>query len=70
MATYKQIHDDVKSQHGVYVQGCNIAHVKEFHGLTRGPSKRRKEPGKIQKPCPEHKWKLIEESMRKFGMIP
>lgn len=68
MATYKQIQDDVRSRHGRAVKTCWIAHVKELNGLNP-----RKAPNRIsrarQVPCPVEFQSIIEESMRRLGML-
>ncbi|BEV15557.1 RNA methyltransferase [Herbaspirillum sp. DW155] len=68
MATYKQIQLDVKAKHGLTVQSCWIAHVKELNGLQTKAAPNRRSSGRV-KPCPDHARPLIEASMRYFGMI-
>jgi hypothetical protein len=45
MATYRQISDWVRFNHGFTVQTCWIADVKASHGLTRGHAPNRMNPG-------------------------
>jgi hypothetical protein len=69
MATYKQIQDDVKKKHGRGVKTCWIAHVKEMHGLKPRLAPNRIFTGKRANPCPDRVIPLIEDSMRRLGMI-
>lgn len=69
MATYKQIQSDIRSQHGKTVQTCWIAHVKELNGLEVRSAPNRHSIQKRVKPCPNDMRPLIEDSMRRFGMI-
>lgn len=64
MATYEQIRLDVQEKHGVYVQNCWIAHVKELNGLTN----RRSLDTRV-KPCPADVRPIIEATVRRFQMI-
>lgn len=68
MATYRQIQLDVKAKHGVTVQSCWIAHVKELNGIRTRPAPNRRSKERV-KPCPDKMRPLIEASMRYFGMI-
>lgn len=69
MATYEQIRADVQERHGMYVQNCWIAHVKELNGLTSRPAPNRRSLDARVKPCPVEVRPIIEASMRHFGMI-
>lgn len=69
MSTYKQIQDDVKATHGVSVKTCWIAHVKSLNGLPVKVANNRQSPDKRVYPCPDNARLLIEESMKKFGML-
>jgi hypothetical protein len=69
MATYEQIRADVQAKHGVYVQNCWIAHVKELNGLTSRPAPNRRSLDARVKPCPAEVRPIIEASMRCFKMI-
>jgi hypothetical protein len=70
MATYRQIQDDIRERHGRLVKTCWIAHVKELHGLHPRVAPNRISPSERQAPCPPEWQPVIEESMRRFGMIP
>lgn len=69
MATYEQIRVDVQEKHGVYVQNCWIAHVKELNGLTSRPAPNRRSLDTRVKPCPADVRPIIEAAMRRFQMI-
>lgn len=69
MATYKQIQDDIKQRHGKSVKTCWIAHVKELNGLKPRQAPNRMSNTERQAPCPDAIRPIIEESMRRFGMI-
>jgi hypothetical protein len=69
MATYAQIRADVQEKHGMYVQNCWIAHVKELNGLTPMPAPNRRSLDARVKPCPAEVRPIIEASMRRFDMI-
>ncbi|MGF6758233.1 hypothetical protein P3T16_005654 [Paraburkholderia sp. GAS42] len=62
MATYKDIQDYVKTEHGIVVQTCWIAHVKELCGLTLRSGRATMRI----KPCPPQWRQAIEEAMRHF----
>ena len=70
MATYKQIQDDIRSSHGRVVKSCWIAHVKELNGLAPRQSPNRISPSQRKFPCPEEFRPLIEQSMKRMGMLP
>jgi hypothetical protein len=69
MATYAQIRKDVRTRHGLYVQNCWIAHVKELNGLTSRLAPNRLSLDARAKPCPVETQPIIEASMRRFKMI-
>ncbi|WP_175887269.1 hypothetical protein [Burkholderia contaminans] len=65
MATYKDIQIYVKQRHGVVVQTCWVAHVKQLNGL---PLRRTRTAERV-KPCPPQWRAPIEEAMRHFGWL-
>lgn len=65
MATYKDIQIHVKKRHGIVVQSCWIAHVKELNGL---PLRGKRTTGRV-KPCPPQWRAAIEEAMRHYGWL-
>lgn len=69
MATYGQIRDYIKDQHGYWAQPCWIADVKAEHGLTTRIAPNRIDPNRREKPCPPKKRKDVEEALRHFNMI-
>jgi hypothetical protein len=69
MATYKEILDDVRRQPGQSVKTCWIAHVKELNGLNPRMAVNRFSPVTRKRPCPENIRPLIEESMRRLGVL-
>jgi hypothetical protein len=70
MATYKQIQDDIKKRFGRTVKTCWIADVQAFHGLTQRAAPNRISPSARVHPCPIAIRPVIEDSLRKFEMIP
>lgn len=50
------------------MQNCWIAHVKELNGLPLRKSPRGEGPR--VKPCPDWARHIIEEEMRRQGMLP
>lgn len=66
MAQYVSIQNLVKRQHGITVQSCWIAHVKELNGLPMRPSRR---TGPRKKPCPDQWIGPIEQAMRELGIL-
>lgn len=68
MATYRQIQNDVKAKHDVFVHSCWIAHVKELNGMPLRTAPNRRSSERV-KPCPDLVRPLIEESMQYFGML-
>ena len=69
MITYKQIQEDVRKRYGRSVKTCWIAHVKELNGLNPRIAPNRYSPLERKNPCPQHIRPLIEESMRRLGVI-
>ncbi|MBB5463786.1 hypothetical protein HDG33_007466 [Paraburkholderia sp. Cpub6] len=65
MATYGELRNFVKQRHGVVVQNCWIADVKELCGL---PLRSRRTTARA-KPCPPQWRPAIEEAMRHFGWL-
>ena len=70
MATYKQIQEDVRGRHGRTVKTCWIAHVKAENGLPMRTASNRHTPDSRVYPCPVEVKPLIEDSMRRLGMLP
>jgi hypothetical protein len=70
MVTYKQIQDDIRTHHNRAVKNCWIAHVKELNGLAPRQAANRQSASRRLHPCPEGLRPLIEESMRRLGMLP
>ncbi len=68
--TYKEIQADIKKSHGRSVKACWIAHVKEMNGLSLKPAPNRASSAPRKYPCPDWAKPLIEEVMRRQGMIP
>ncbi|MBX7532626.1 hypothetical protein K3165_06805 [Qipengyuania sp. 1XM1-15A] len=69
MATYREIIDRVRQTDGFVAQTCWIADVKASHGLTRGQSPNRIDPGRKVKPCPPEKRAAIERALIHFEMV-
>jgi len=69
MATYQEIQDDVRRQHGRTVKTCWIAHVKELNGLPLRKAPNRAAENVRQVPCPSDMRPIIEESMRRLGVL-
>lgn len=69
MATYRQIQNDIRVRHGRVVKTCWIAHVKELNGLSPRTAPNRRSPNVREEPCPASVRRIIEQSMRRFGMI-
>jgi hypothetical protein len=68
-ATYRQIQADIRARHNRAVKNCWIAHVKELNGLAPHPAPNRQSLEKRVYPCPPAMRPLIEESMRRFGLL-
>jgi hypothetical protein len=69
MATYKEIQTDVKKHHDISIKTCWIAHVKEINGLYLKKAPNRISPSSRMYPCPKDVLPIIEESMKRFGML-
>ena len=69
MATYRQIQEDVKRRHGRMVKTCWIAHEKELNGLRPRQAANRKSARLREVPCPPDVRPLIEQTMRRLGML-
>jgi hypothetical protein len=69
MVTYKQIQDDVRARYGCAVKTCWIAHVKELNGLDLRPAPNRQSDTTRVNPCPIDVRPLIEDSMRRLGVL-
>lgn len=69
MATYQEIQADVRNQHGRTVKTCWIAHVKELNGLPLRKTPNRAAGNVRQVLCPADIRPIIEESMRRLGML-
>jgi len=68
MATYKQIQEWVKREHGFKPKTCWIADVKHQAGLPMRKAPNRKGVRRLH-PCPQAKIKPIRAALRHFGMI-
>lgn len=68
MATYKQIQDCVRQQHGWIPKTCWIAHVKELNGLPVRTAHNRTSSAR-QVPCPSDKRGAIESAMNDLGLL-
>lgn len=69
MATYRAIQEDVRIRHGRTVKTCWIAHVKELNGLELRSAPNRQSAATRVNPCPSEVRPLIEDSMRRLGML-
>jgi hypothetical protein len=69
MNLYKEIQQRVKTNSGLAVQTCWIAHVLELNGHPPRRAHNRTDPNVRQKPCPPDKRPLIERELRFFGRI-
>ena len=69
MATYRDVITDVKQHHSRSVKTCWVAHVKEQNGLRPRLAANRTIPGHRRNPCPDWARHIIEESMRRLGML-
>jgi hypothetical protein len=70
MATYREIQEDVRKRHGRSVKTCWIAHVKELNGLSPRQAPNRLSAKNREVPCPHSIRPLIEDSMRRLGVLP
>lgn len=69
MATYRDIQEDIQRRHGRTVKSCWIAHVKELNGLELRSAPNRQSAAMRVNPCPPDLRPLIEDSMRRLGML-
>jgi hypothetical protein len=69
MATYGDIQKDVKKRYGKTVKTCWIAHVKELNGLPLRKAPNRYSPSYREVPCPEAVRPMIDDSMRRLGVL-
>ena len=69
MATYKEIQNFIHKKHGILVQTCWIADMKEYHNLPKRTAPNRISKECKVKPCPEDKRGLITEAFIYFNMI-
>jgi len=69
MATYKDIQDDICQRHQITVKTCWIADVKRQRGKTSRKAPNRINPKQVKYPCPKDKRKIIEESMKRLGVL-
>jgi len=70
MGIYESIKRIVKELHGRHVETCWIAHVKELNGLPVREAPNRASQCERKKPCPEWARPLIEDAMRRLGVLP
>lgn len=69
MATYREIQDDIRRLHQRAFKTCWIADVKHAHGLTTRIAHNRASHEERKHPCPAELRPIIEDSIRRFGMI-
>jgi len=69
VATYKKIQDEIRQTHQITVKTCWIADVKRQHGKTRRIAHNRINPKQVKYPCPQDKQNIIEESMKRLGVL-
>ena len=69
MATYEMIRNNVLNRYGRHVNSCWIAHVKELNGLPLRQAWNRPLGSERKHPCPDWARPLIEDSIRRFGML-
>ena len=69
IGTYKEIQKEIQNRHGCSVKTCWIAHIKELNGLNPRKASNRISMSKRTNPCPANIRPIIEDSMRRFGMI-
>jgi hypothetical protein len=61
---YMREREYIWNNHGIRVETCHVAHVKESLGLTRGHSWNRIDPQRRVKSCPKKFRPIIEEAVR------
>ncbi len=69
MATYKEIQDYIKENHGYVAKTCWIAHTKELVGISKRIAPNRIDKGKRVYLCPESKVEDIKEAFKHFEMM-
>lgn len=69
MATYRKVQEDIRNRHDRVMKTCWIADVKASHGLTRGMAPNRQSAATRVHPCPPEWRPIIEDSLRRFGML-
>ena len=69
MGIYEQIQQDVQAHYGCTIKTCWIAHVKERSGRAVRSDPNRQSTDRRVYDCPEEVLPLIEESMRRFGIL-
>jgi len=70
MSTDQDIKDDFRAHHGTAIRNAWIAHVKELNGLGHRATPDTEPPTWRVDLCPDAVRPLIEESMRRLGMLP
>jgi hypothetical protein len=69
MATYRQISEYVKREHGFSPKTCWIAHVLFDLGLTARQAPNRLDPNSRKHPCPSSKRPAIEAALLHFNLV-
>ncbi|VVE06245.1 hypothetical protein PSP20601_02408 [Pandoraea sputorum] len=69
MATYKQIHAYLKTNHGWYGKPCWIAHRKAENGVPVKPAPNRINTRSRKCPCPADKAVAVDAALRHFRII-
>lgn len=67
--TYTAIQVDVRQRSGRAVKTCWIAQVKALNGLPMRQAPNRRSPNSRVHPCPEWARPLIEDSLRRHGVL-
>jgi hypothetical protein len=67
--TYKAIQADVRDSSGRTVKTCWIAHVKALNGLPIRQAPNRQSLNSRVHPCPDWARPLIEDSLRRYGVL-
>ena len=66
MATYKEIQDHVRIQHGFVVKTCWIADCKSQMGFPMRKAPNRRGEARVA-PCPPDKVEVIKRAIRELG---
>jgi hypothetical protein len=69
MATYSELTDWIKANHGFVSKSCWIAHVKCDCGLPVRQAPNRQKPTQRVVPCPPEKRPAILAALKHFKMI-